>query len=354
MPKKLKVFHGLVNYGTQAGLFARELRNQGVDAISVVGGDWSKRQTDVELLHGGNLLQKILKHTWNRMCKIYWFFRYNTFHFYFGKTLFKNQKDLPLYKYFGKKVVMEYLGNDIRHYQTLVRRYNLPESHDFALNMGKHDKKIADRIENEKKFIDYSMCCLPTHIDFAKSYNYIIDELLPLALNTSEIKFMPLAATKSKTVKILHAPTHRVFKGTQYIEKAVHNLKAEGYNIHFHIAEGISHAQLFEQYEKCDIFIDNISVGWYGTASLEAMAVGRPVCAYIDERYFRHIDYADEIPVINVTREKVTDVLRDLIENKDQLPAIGRKSREFVEKYHDVRNVTKKLIDIYQHKVWKK
>jgi glycosyltransferase involved in cell wall biosynthesis len=354
MPKKLKVFHGLVNYGTQAGLFARELRNQGIDAISVVQGDPSKRKTDIELLHGGTFIQKVFKHLWNRIRRYYWFFKYNTFHFYFGNTLFKNQRDLPFYRFFGKKVVMEYLGNDIRHYKTLVERYNLPESHDFYQRMEEHDNKIARRINHEKKYLDYKLCCLPTHMDFAKSYHYSIHEVLPLALNVRDIQYKELQKkTSDEQIKILHAPTNRSFKGTNYIESAIDNLQKEGYAIDFKIAEGITHAELFKEYERCDIFIDQISIGWYGTAALEAMAIGRPTCAFIDERYFQYIDYADEIPVINITRKNVTDQLRELLKKWEQFPEIGRKSREFVEKYHDVKNVTKKLIDIYQKKVWK-
>lgn len=353
MQKKLKVFHGLVNYGTQAGLFALELRNQGIDAISVVNNDLSKRKTDIELLYGGNFFQKVFKHSWNYLRKIYWFFKFNTFHFYFGKTLLPNQIDLPFYRFFGKKVIMEYLGNDIRHYKTLVERYNLSKNHDFFQQMEEHDRKTAKRIKNEKKYLDYKLCCLPNHIDLAKSYNYCINEVLPLSLNINDIKYKELKnKTPDKLLKILHAPTKRGFKGTIYIERAIATLQKEGYAIDFKIAEGITHKELFKEYEQCDIFIDQISVGWYGTASLESMAVGRPTCAYIDERYFQYINYADEIPVINVTPENVTDKLRELINNREQLPDIGKRSREFVEKYHDVKNVTKKLIDIYHNKVW--
>ncbi len=351
--KRLKVFHGPVNYGTQAGLFAKELRAQGVKAISVVGGDASKRQTDVELLHGGNFFQKVFKHIWNFVRKFYWFFRYNTFHFYFGRTLWNNQMDLPFYKLFGKKVIMEYLGNDIRNYELLVRRYDLPEDHKFYQEMKEHDNRVANRIKREQKYLDYKLCCLPKHADFAKAYNYRIDDILPLAVDISTIRYTPLACKReNEPLTVLHAPTSRSFKGTKYIENAVNQLNREGYDIQFRIVEGMTHAELFSEYLTCDIFMDQISVGWYGTAALEAMAVGRPTCAFIDERYFVYIDYSDEIPIINVNKENVTDRLRALIENRASLPEIGRKSRLFVEKHHDVVKVTKRLIHIYQNKVW--
>ena len=37
--KKLKVFHGLVNQDTQAGLLEKELRNQAIEVLSVVYPD---------------------------------------------------------------------------------------------------------------------------------------------------------------------------------------------------------------------------------------------------------------------------------------------------------------------------
>ena len=124
--RRLHVFHGLVNYGTQAGLFAQGLRAQGIDALSVSVSDRFKRKIDIELIYDGdNIFENIIKHTWNRIKRYYWFFRYNTFHFYFGATLFSNQSDLPFYRFFGKKVLMEYLGYDVQLYKYSVEKYEV-------------------------------------------------------------------------------------------------------------------------------------------------------------------------------------------------------------------------------------
>ena len=130
------------------------------------------------------------------------------------------------------------------------------------------------------------------------------------------------------------------------------NLESEGYNIELRLIEGVKHEELVREYRNCDIFIDQISIGWYGTAALEAMAVGRPSCAFIDERYYQYIDYAEEIPVVNINKENVTEQLRNLLDNSEGLHSLGYRSRKFVEKYHDVKNVSKKLKRIYEEKVW--
>ncbi|MEX0719973.1 MAG: glycosyltransferase [Balneolaceae bacterium] len=354
MPKKLKVFHGLVNYGTQAGLLAKEFRDLGVEAKSYTKYDRFNRQTDYQFKKKETLLEKAFYYkVLYPLVRLMCFFKYNTFHFYFGQSLFKNQRDLPLYRLFNKKVIMEYLGNDIRHYKSLVERYDLPESHDYYQRMEVHDSKVRQRVHRENKYIDYLISCLPTHVDFAKEYNVEVKEVVPLAVDVNSIIYMPFKKKNTReTITILHAPTSRVFKGTIHIEKAIEKLKSEGYNVEFRLVEGVSHEELFREYRNCDIFIDQISVGWYGTAALEAMVVGRPTCAFIDERYYQYIDYAEEIPVVNINKETITDQLRNLIDNSEKLPELGKRSREFVEKYHDVKNVCLKLINIYKKKVW--
>lgn len=346
--KKARVFHGLRNFGTQAGLFATKLRDNDITAIAVVKPDQYKRIVDIELLHGGNFLQKCFKHFWNKVRLVFWFLKYNTFHFYFGQSMGVNNWDLPFYGLFGKKVIMEYLGNDIRNYNFLVERYELPNDHRFKIQQQSHDRKISKILERDGKYIDYKLCCLPTQMELAKHFSYKIDEILPLALDLSKIKYSPLEIESKRSVRILHAPTSRGFKGTKYIIKSIDDLKSSGYSIDLYIAEGISHKELLDEYRKCDIFIDQISVGWFGTAALEAMAVGRPTCAFVDDLYFQYIDYSDEIPVINITKDNVRDVIKELISNKMELQNIGLKSRKFVEKYHDIEVVTKKLIDIYR------
>lgn len=349
--KKLKVFHGPLNYGTQAGLLAKGLREKGVYARSYSKADVFYREIDYHFKPRKTLLGKVFFYKiWYPLVRVKCFFKYNTFHFYFGRTLLENQKDLKLYRLFGKKVIMEHLGNDVRNYQLLVERYNLPKHHHFYKNMEVHDAKVEKRLNYEDKFIDYRMVCLPPHVDFLNSYGFKTKAILPLAIDIKQFTYMPKTQNK-EAITIMHAPTNRIFKGTEYIEKAIDKLKNEGYKIELNLVEGVTHEELIEEYKKCDLFIDQISVGWYGTAALEAMAIGRPVCAFIDERYFEYIDYSEDIPVLNINKENVTEKLREIIQSKENLPDIGKKSRKFVENYHDKSSVANYLFQIY-NQVW--
>ena len=340
---KIKVFQGLENYGTQAGFFSNALREKGIPSISATFPDPYKRQIDVELLHGGTYFLKIFKHSYNRLRMVCWFFKYNTFHFYFGRTFLKNQRDLPLYHFFGKKVVMEYLGYDVQLYQYSIDKYELTNVRfykDVETSKLSDERKIK-RLKFETQYIDKQLVCAPYLSEFVED-----SEVLPLAIDLSKYQYTPKTILGNEIV-IMHAPTNRGNKGTEFILAALNKLIDEGFNIRILLVENISHDELKLKYKECDIFIDQIVVGWYGTASIEAMAIGRPTCCFIRESYFEHIDYGQKIPIINVLPTTVYSVIKDLILNKDKLVEIGLNSRRFVEEIHDLNKVTDHLINIY-------
>ena len=345
--KKLKVFHGLVNYGTQSGLFARALRERGISAISVTSPDPFKRETDIELLHGGSFFQKIFKHSWNWARRVYWFFKYNTFHFYYGTTLFPKQIDLPLYKFFKKKVIMEYLGYDVQLYQYSIEKYEITNvkyyyPHDISI---KADKIKIARLKSESRYLDKQLVCAPSYTEFVTG-----SSILPLALDLKKYRFSP-KEPPGKEIVILHAPTSRGNKGTSFIINAIDKLKDEGYKIRLLLIENVTHDELKQKYIACDLYVEEIIHGWYGTTSIEAMALGRPTICFIRESYYEHINFGEDIPVINAEPSSIYEVLKRTIDEKHLFPEIGKKSRLFVENVHDLNMLTDKLIDIY-NKLW--
>lgn len=342
--KKLRVFHGLVNYGTQAGMFAKELRAQGIDAISVSQPDPFKRLVDVELLYNGSIIEKIVKHSWNWTRRVYWFFRYNTFHFYYGTSLFPFQWDLPLYRLLGKKVVMEYLGYDVQMFQKSIEKYestNVLYYKPQKVSKELDEKRMA-RLKSETRYLNKQFVCAPYLSEFVPG-----SSVLPLAIDLTEFKYVPKEAPESEII-IMHAPTSRDNKGTSFIMEAIDRLMKEGYPVKPLLIENITHAELKLKYIECDIFVDQVLGGWYGTASIEAMATGRPTVCFIRESYFEYIDYGDKIPIINATPSTIYEVLKNMIAHKNHFPEIGKKSRAFVEEVHDLKKLTKHLVKIYK------
>lgn len=344
MSKELKVFHGMVNYGTQAGYFSRGLREKGIVAISVAGPDKIKRSCDITLESHRGRPNRIANIFIDILQRIRWFKKYNIFHFYFGTTLFPYQIDLPFYKIFRKKVVMEYLGYDVQLYKYSIDKYritNVKYYHSKYESL-KADRRKLIRLNFEKYFLDKQLVCAPYLSEFVPK-----SEVLPLAIDLNDYEYSPKAAPGDEII-IMHAPTNRGNKGTKYIIGAIQRLKDKGIKIRFMLVENISHAELRKRYKECDIFIDQILGGWYGTASVEAMAIGRPTVCFLRESYFAYIDYSASIPIINANPDNLYEVLINVIRRKGDLPEIGKKSREFVENIHSLDKCVDKLIGIYE------
>jgi len=345
MQKKMRVFHGLVNYGTQAGFFAKELQHRGIKAQSVTGYDPFGRITDITLKNSGrNIFGKLYNFIWNSLYKIKCFYSFNVFHFYFGNTLGRYQLDLPFYHIFGKKVVFHYLGFDVQLYQYSNEKYEINNVRFvFDDKSGrKHDKIITKRLKFETRFADLQMVCAPCYSEFVSG-----SFVLPLAIDLNAYKYSPKLNT-SEVITIMHAPTSHNNKGTSFIINAINQLCNEGYKINMLLVENISHQELKEKYKECDIFVDQIVGGWYGTASIEAMAIGRPTVCFLRESYFEYIDFGPSIPIINADPTTIYEVLKKLIEKKEELPLMGEKSRRFVEEVHDLKKLTNKLVQIYE------
>jgi glycosyltransferase involved in cell wall biosynthesis len=335
--RKPKIFHGLVNYGTQSGLFARELRCLGYDAISVTRPDSFKRVTDIEILQSRSNFDRIKKLLFLLSC----FFKYNIFHFYYGTSLLPKQIDLPFYKMFGKKVVFHYLGNDVMTCLKSIEIHTYPFMQ-FLVNkkeMIKYDAEIVMNLTRQNKYANLALVCLPTYLDFVKN-----SKLLNLGIDLDNYLTSDISLDY---ITICHAPTDRRIKGTSHILDAIDRLKKEGYNLRFNLIENTEHFRLREEIIKCTIFIDHVIGTFYGTVGIEAMALGRPVFCVMDEMVLKNISYSSEIPVVNTNPGNVYENLKYYIENSHFLLELSKKSRIYVEKYHDIKKQTKELVNIY-------
>ena len=330
--EKMKVFHGPVNYGTQAGMLAAGLRSRGIEAISAVESDSFNRKTDIIIGKGYSTFYPI------RKIQLFFFFlrmfsHYNIFHFYFGKSLLPNNRDLSLYKLFGKKVVMEYLGTDV----DLWLGYNGVDWRGRPVDR----VALTKRVKRQAKQVDRQItCCTPL-------YEFVDNSIvLPLALDLEEYTYTP-RNNKTGVLTIMHCPTNRMAKKSDYIEAAIDKLKNEGYVFNYKCVTNVTHAQLKEEYRDSDVVIDQLN-RWYGTVGVEAMALGRPLICTIHPHLCLYDKRFEDMPIINADIKTIYQVLKNVLDGKYDLERIGRESREFVEKVHSLDVVTDQLIDIYK------
>lgn len=255
--------------------------------------------------------------------------KYDIFHFH-TKSILPLNYDAILAKINGKKIIFHFHGCEIRLF------YHGPCR--MCLKINKNSKTRL--IQNANKLSDKIIVSTPDLLKQLPNSIWIEN-----SINIEEWDYKKKIKTDD-IVRIIHSPSDRALKGTQYVEYAVNQLKKLGYNIELILLENVPNTKVREVMKKADIAIDQLNVGWYGVFAIESMCMGIPTCAYIRNDLKK---FAEKRPIINANSKNLSEILRILIEDEKIRKNIGKKSRNFVKSNHDSIKNAKKVIKLYKN-----
>jgi hypothetical protein len=149
-----------------------------------------------------------------------------------------------------------------------------------------------------------------------------------------------------RPLRIVHAPNHRAFKGTKYLEAAVEALRVEGEAVELVMVERVANDVALQIYRSADVVFDQCLIGFHGYFALEAMALGKPVMCFIRDRGY--LLAPDECPIINVHVHTLKDDIRRLARERASLSDIGRRGRAYIEKHYSVSAFAARLASAYR------
>jgi len=285
------------------------LRRKGVDARLVVferlklhpEADWSLDR------RGGFLRGQAAQ--WRALLKL--LPETDVFHFYFGLTLVPKSLQFPILRALRKKSVFHYLGSDIR---------------------GKTPAELA-----------YGKRADAEIVGSFDALRWVPEaELIPPGLDLRP--YTPVPPSDRERPLVVHAPSQRAKKGTEHVIAACAQLPVD-----LDVVEGVPHDQARERYARADIVVDQLYAGWHGIFALEAMALGKPVVAYLKPDVVEQAEraYGVRVPIVPATAETLVDELRPLVESADLRRRIGAESRAYVEQVHDIERIADRLLDLY-------
>ncbi len=148
-----------------------------------------------------------------------------------------------------------------------------------------------------------------------------------------------------------HAPSNRTVKGTDLILLALEELADEGYRFDLDLIEGVSNAEALDRVRDADVLIDQLYAGWYGGVALEAMALGKPVVAYLREADLGFLPpgMVEDLPLFQASPSTIKEELRRVLEiPREQLVRRAKESRAFAERWHDPRAIAEQIAADYQ------
>lgn len=306
----------------------------------------------------------------------YVFGKYDVVHFNFGSTLFMpaaywcpkssvlrnilrffyaaysdimQQLELHILRWRQIAIFVHYQGDDARQGEFCLRHFAITAATEvgeeyYNAISDLHKQKQIKRMEKYSNKI-YALnpdllYVLPKKTQFIPYCHISLNEWTPV-YNQRE----------DRPLKIGHAPSHRKAKGTQYLLDALETLKAQGYHFDLVLVEGMNNVEARKCYEQIDVLVDQLFTGWYGGVAVEAMALGKPVLVYIREEDLHFIPDAmrHDLPFFNVTPYTIEKELRKVLEMpREDIYELGRKSRAFVEKWHDPIAIAKQIMEDYE------
>lgn len=320
-------------------MLAETFRKRWIQASSAAfNDDFRGYQNDISVAGKG------LKGQFDRFLFFLWaLFHFDIFHFFWGVSLWSwwrfHLLDLPLLKLFGKKVIVHFRGLDVVD----ISYFDYLREKNRGQNVTKPPLSRPDQQRKLKKWLRYADHVLVSEPDL---FDVVPKgDISPQVIDMSYWKSsrMPLSEN-DHVIRIVHAPSSRRKKGTDFIEQAILELKKKGYRIELVLAEKLPHHKIKELYENSDIGIDQVLYGWHGKVSVELMALGRPVVCFIEDRFLK---YRPTLPIVSATPATLVAELERLINDKELRIEIGKRSQEYVSKYHDVERVTDQLLQIY-------
>ncbi|MDQ6421278.1 glycosyltransferase family 4 protein [Paenibacillus sp. LHD-117] len=265
---------------------------------------------------------------------------YDIFHFRFGLTFFDPDKsDLKIYSSKGKKVVAHLTGVEAR-LPSVARSFNNRYIQEGA--WGWTEERIREHLNVLSAYIDHAIICDHELMPHVQPYFKKV-HIVPYAINANP--FTPKYPSPDIEPIVVHAPSNREVKGTEFILKAVERLQKEGHKFQFRLVEKIPREQAKQIYQKAAIVIDQLSIGTYANLSMEAMALGKPVICYIRDDL--RSTFPPGLPIVSATPDTIYEVLKDLLNRPEDWPKLGLAGRSYVEQTHNYDKVAQKLIDVY-------
>lgn len=137
---------------------------------------------------------------------------------------------------------------------------------------------------------------------------------------------------------VVHIPTNGRLKGSEYVDPVMRELEAAG-RIRYHRPEGLDRDGVLRAYQEADIVVDQLVMGLYGVAAVEAMAAGRVVVAFVGNKVRDRIRTAVglECPIVEADPDTLRGVVEGLLHDRETARGHAAGGPAYVRSVHDGR-----------------
>lgn len=268
--------------------------------------------------------------------------RHDVLHLHFGQSFLPEAADgwdARLFRRFGGAVVMEFHGSDIRIPEVEYARnpYYVPQEMENEPDATARLRRWSAITEGHAIISDHQLRA------FAEPWFPHL-HTVPLRVDTRAFEPSPPAVDARRPL-VVHAPSDLAVKGTAHVRDAVATLRDAGVAFEYEEISGMSNDEVLALTSRADLVIDQLCLGAHGVFAIEAWCLGKPVIGNIADEFAAAAD--PDLPVIRASPDDIVDVLGRWLERGEDRQRVGRASRAYAERVHDVRRVAPRLVDVY-------
>lgn len=263
------------------------------------------------------------------------------------RTVWLKWFEIPLLHWAGKKVILNTYGGDVATPRLKRRcdlKYSLYDGYMADPQYRDFDEKAI--VRNTRRLEKQADCIISAidHVDYLER----VDEYFHLRCIDTQL-IHPNYNVQNPIPTFVHAPNHRLVKGTDKIIKVIDSLNKRGFACKLSIIEKTSNTELLKIIQESDGVIDQLLLGTYARLAIEAMSLGKPVFCYLRRDLYKFNPIWKDCPIINVDPGNLEQELEIFLKSTlEERSKIGRKGREYIEKYHSLEYVGSRFDSIIQ------
>ena len=190
---------------------------------------------------------------------------------------------------------------------------------------------------------DFCLVSTPDLLEFAPN-----GEWFPTPLDLDQLVYTPSnfdSLAHSRRPIVAHYPHYRLYQkyGDLY-SSALQQLQKEG-KCEIVTIFDIPRSEVLTILSSCDLVVGKIlpQIGWFGKFELEAMALGKPVVAYVSSELFQRYDP----PIYRTTKDTFKSDLESILSDIEEQRKLSIAGRLYVEKQHSANILLKQLDRAY-------
>ena len=304
--------------------------------------DFKNNKVFKESLKNNTILQKII----SRIRLVLFFLKtlnhFDIYYFNWAYSFLPFRIDLFILKFFGKEVIVQTCGSDVRYfpYQKIIDDY-------YQMDRGYSFNDIGNNFYQtffNYKLIEWSGSTILSAREMAtfarKPYHPFI---LPQKRPSSFI------SVNNPKPLILHCPSDRKIKGTDYVLSAIHMLHGKEIPFKFELIENQSNDYVISRLKECDILIDQPGP-WIATLAREALSLG---CVVVGGNNPRYMGFDIKSPVIQFepSSKGLFLILMNLCKDHLKLSELKKESFNFWNKNLSEAVFNEQITDIISCKI---